>query len=118
MKQQKNIRMPSSTVEKNASKALEVSINATELKIKDDTIAGLDNNQFKAEFLDKSDSDLIVPFLEKLQTYSADLKNKNPGEIILQADRSLPYNTLKKVFYTASIAGFPKLKLATTPAGN
>jgi biopolymer transport protein ExbD len=114
LKPQKNIKLPTSTVEKNASDAVQVSLSATELKIKDDTIANLTNTEFKPESLDQNDADIILPFLERLQAYSAELKDKNPGEIILQADRSLPYNTLKKVFYTASVAGFPKLKLATT----
>lgn len=115
LKPQKNIKLPTSTVEKNATDVLQVSISASELKIKDDTIANLTNTEFKKENLDQNDADLILPFLSKLQAYTADLKDKNTGEIVLQADRTLPYNTLKKVFYTASVAGFPKLKLATTP---
>jgi biopolymer transport protein ExbD len=115
LKPQKNIKLPTSTVEKNATDVLQVSISASELKIKDDTIANLNNTEFKKENLDQNDTDLILPFLSKLQAYTADLKDKNTGEIVLQADRTLPYNTLKKVFYTASVAGFPKLKLATTP---
>lgn len=35
------------------------------------------------------------------------------GKILLKADRSMPYQTLRKVMYTASMAGFPKLKMAT-----
>ena len=119
LKQVKGLALPRSTVEKNATDALQVSISPTELKIKDDIVASLANTEFKSENLDQGDTDIILPFLEKLQAYrlsqenSADSKTKNTGEIILQADRSLPYNTLKKVFYTASVAGFPKLKLAT-----
>jgi biopolymer transport protein ExbD len=113
IKPQKNIQLPTSTVEKNIAEALDISLSPIELKIKDTTIVSLNNTQFRPENLDPSDSDLIVPLLEKLQAYSAELKEKNTGELILQADRTLPYNTLKKVFYTASVAGFPKLKLAT-----
>lgn len=113
IKPQKNIQLPTSSVEKNPSEAIDISISAFELKIKDTSVALLSNTQFKPENLDPSDADLILPLLEKLQAYSAQIKDKNTGEIIVQADRSLPYNTLKKVFYTASVAGFPKLKLAT-----
>lgn len=35
------------------------------------------------------------------------------GKILLKADKSMPYHTLRKVMYTASMAGFPKLKMAT-----
>ena len=36
------------------------------------------------------------------------------GRILFQADRELPYSTIRKIMYTASMAGFPNLKLVTT----
>jgi biopolymer transport protein ExbD len=33
--------------------------------------------------------------------------------VILKAEASMPYNVIRKVMYTASMAGFPKMKLAT-----
>jgi biopolymer transport protein ExbD len=35
------------------------------------------------------------------------------GRILVKADQSLSYGVLRKVMYTASMAGFPKLKMAT-----
>lgn len=35
------------------------------------------------------------------------------GKIIVKADQGLPYGVLRKVMYTASMAGFPKMKMAT-----
>lgn len=35
------------------------------------------------------------------------------GKILLKADQNLPYQTIRKIMYTASMAGFPKLKMAT-----
>jgi biopolymer transport protein ExbD len=35
------------------------------------------------------------------------------GRILVKADQSLPYGLLRKVMYTASMAGFPKMKMAT-----
>ncbi len=35
------------------------------------------------------------------------------GKLLLKADQSLPYHTIRKIMYTASMAGFPKLKMAT-----
>jgi biopolymer transport protein ExbD len=35
------------------------------------------------------------------------------GRILVKADQSLPYGILRKVMYTASMAGFPKMKMAT-----
>lgn len=35
------------------------------------------------------------------------------GKILVKADQSLSYGVMRKVMYTASMAGFPKLKMAT-----
>ncbi|MEZ0391791.1 MAG: biopolymer transporter ExbD [Pseudobdellovibrionaceae bacterium] len=35
------------------------------------------------------------------------------GKIIVKADQNLSYGVLRKVMYTASMAGFPKMKMAT-----
>jgi biopolymer transport protein ExbD len=35
------------------------------------------------------------------------------GKMILKADQSLSYGVMRKVMYTASMAGFPQLKMAT-----
>jgi len=35
------------------------------------------------------------------------------GRILVKADQSLSYGVMRKVMYTASMAGFPKLKMAT-----
>lgn len=35
------------------------------------------------------------------------------GRVLVKADQNLSYGVLRKVMYTASMAGFPKLKMAT-----
>lgn len=35
------------------------------------------------------------------------------GKILVKADQNLSYGVMRKVMYTASMAGFPKLKMAT-----
>jgi biopolymer transport protein ExbD len=65
----------------------------------------------------------LDPHTKKIEAlYSAlnNLRAENPeakwvknGEIIFQSDRSQPYSTLQKIMYTATQAGFPRLKLAT-----
>jgi biopolymer transport protein ExbD len=51
--------------------------------------------------------------LTELKKQNPDSKKIQDGELIFQADRSHPYSYLQKVMFTASQAGFPKLKLAT-----
>ena len=53
-------------------------------------------------------------FDELMKVNKADEKLAKTGKILLQADQNLPYATLRKIMYTASMAGFPNLKLITT----
>ncbi|MGE0633168.1 MAG: ExbD/TolR family protein, partial [Pseudobdellovibrionaceae bacterium] len=50
--------------------------------------------------------------LEK-RAKAAEAEKQSYGQILVQADQELPYETLRKVMYTASMAGFPQLKMAT-----
>lgn len=51
--------------------------------------------------------------LNELKAQKPDAKWVQNGELIFQADRSQPYSTLQKIMFTATQAGFPKLRLAT-----
>lgn len=123
LKPQKDIKLPYSTVEKGPSEALDISLSAAELKIKNVNIANLKDGKFENGAIDAEDQELIKPLFEKLQVFAKEIEKstdptKKQGEVILQAERTLPYSTLKKVMYTASAAGFPKLKLATSISSN
>jgi biopolymer transport protein ExbD len=123
LKQQKDIKVPESTAEKNIDEALEMSLSSTVLKVKNQDIAKLKDGVFTTENLDSEDAEIIKPLLAELKIKAQEIEKstvieKKTGQIILLADRSLPYSTLKKVLYTASAAGFPKLKLATTAGSN
>ena len=79
-------------------------------------IADIKNNNFLPKDLEDSDTNFIKPLfqeLDKLAKASPEEKHIKEGRILLQADRELPYSTLRKVMYTASMAGFPQLKLVT-----
>jgi biopolymer transport protein ExbD len=86
------------------------------LKLGDQKIADVANADF-GPALDSHDSNFIKPLfdeLEKLTKESPDKPEVKEGRILLQADRELPYSTIRKVLYTASMAGYPQLKLVTT----
>ena len=52
--------------------------------------------------------------LDKRAKEMGDKAEIKEGRVLLQADAGLPYETLKKVMYTASMAGYPQLKMVTT----
>ena len=111
---EKDIQLPISNVETTPIKAVQISISPKELKIDGKLIAKLNNGQFENTDVDRNDTNFVKPLfseLEKLQ------KEDKEGKVFMQADQALSYNTIRQVMYTASMAGFPKLKMATM-AGN
>lgn len=104
-------RLPSSTSELSPTKALQISLTKNELKIADQTIAKLVHEDFENKDISSSDSNFITPLFAELEKFAKDDKQK--GNILMKADESLPYGVLRKVMYTASMAGFPNLKMAT-----
>lgn len=130
---EKDISLPISNVETNPVKAPSISISRTELKIEGRTIASLTDGNFRSQDLEGHDSNFIRPLFSELQALakaqSKDLSKDGAvqkdaskglaegvakdGKIFLQADSSLSYQLIRKVMYTASMAGYPQLKLAT-----
>jgi biopolymer transport protein ExbD len=113
-----NIRLPQSATMVSPTEAIKLSISSTELKIDQTVIANVKNADFAASDLEDKDTNFIKPLFETLDKIAKDETKKDKdfvkdGKILLQADQNLPYSTLRKVMYTASMAGFPQLKLVT-----
>jgi biopolymer transport protein ExbD len=111
----KDINLPISNVEVTPHKTLNLSVSRTEIKIEGRTIASLQDGNFITNDLEAHDPSFIKPLFAELDKIEKDPKQteNKEGKILLQADASLSYQTLRKVMYTASMAGFPKLKIAT-----
>ncbi len=108
------LRLPSSNTEKNPINGVKVSISPTELKFDNKVVALVKNNQVDQTAIDSSDSNFIKPLFDQLEAFNkADPVLAKTGKVLLQADESLPYSTLRKIMYTASMAGFPNVKLVT-----
>jgi len=122
--------LPVSSAEANPVLSVEVSVTKNELKIQDRKIASLENQDFTKQDIDSHDSNFIKPLFDELTKISKDEKAKDDafqagtsvkkansgileGRILMKADQNLSYGVLRKVMYTASMAGFPKLKMAT-----
>jgi biopolymer transport protein ExbD len=112
-----NLRLPSSVTDKNPVEGIKISVSQTELKIDQKLLATVSNNEVDKATLDPADANFIRPLFTELQKINSDLEAKKDiklGKVLLQADQELPYSTLRKIMYTASMAGFPNLKLVTT----
>ncbi len=111
------VRLPSSTTEKNPIDGARISISPTELKFDQLKVADVQNNSIASVAIDPNDSNFIKPLFDELQKFNkSNEKLAKTGKVLFQADRDTPYATLRKVMYTASMAGFPNLKLVTTAA--
>lgn len=109
------LRLPSSNSEKNPVEAVSIAVSKEIMKIDDKTIANISNNDFEAKDIDSKDSLFIVPLFNELDKLAktSDKQAIKDGKVLLQADADLPYSTLRKIMYTAAMAGFPQLKLVT-----
>lgn len=109
------LRLPSSLSEKNPVESVKIAVSREVLKYEDKKIADIRNNEFESKDIDPKDPNFIVPLFNALNELAktSDKQFVKDGKILLQADADLPYTTLRKVMYTASMAGFPHLKLVT-----
>ncbi len=109
------VRLPQSASEKNPINGVKLSVSATELKFDKKLLASLNANSFDQASIDPNDSNFIKPLFDELQNFNKENeKLAKTGNVLLQADEALPYSVIRKVMYTASMAGFPNLKLVTT----
>jgi biopolymer transport protein ExbD len=113
------LNLPDSSTEKNPIFGVKLALSPTELVFDQTTIAKVVNSNFETTVIDSNDSNFIKPLFEELQKINKSDKESDKqlakhGRILFQADRDLPYSTIRKVMYTASMAGFPNLKLVTT----
>ncbi|KYG69937.1 adventurous gliding motility protein S [Bdellovibrio bacteriovorus] len=113
-----SLRLPSSASMVNATESVKISLSREALKIDQTKIADVKNADFLPQDLEDKDSNFIKPLFQELDRLAKSESEKDKafikeGRILLQADKELPYATLRKVMYTASMAGFPQLKLVT-----
>lgn len=114
---QADLRLPSSSSEKNPVHASVVILTAKTLRFGDKDIAVLKDLRFEEKDLDPKDDSFIPGLFQELdqRAKASDARPEDKeGRLLLQADRDVPYSTLKKVLYTASMAGYPQLKMVTT----
>lgn len=114
------LRLPASISESNPTAGVKLILTKDELKIDKTVISKLEKSDFSANDLEAHDNEFIKPLFNELQKINANKTEKDTKkvtQILLQADRELPYSLVRKVFYTASMAGFPQMKMITT-AGN
>ena len=118
------IRLPDSTASVEPIEALKLVVSPLGVFVNDEKVINFADARIQSSDLSEQDSDLIVKLHEKMEAEAKkaeEIAKVNPtldfkGEVLMQADKSLSYEVLRKVMYTSSLAGYGELKLATVLA--
>lgn len=88
--------------------------------VEEKKILDLDKGQFAKGQLDTNDPSFVRSLYEALDErakHAKEISKVNEafefdGKVLLQADRTLPYDVLQKIMYTSMMAGYSEVKLA------
>ncbi len=115
------LNLPFSTSQEAPIEALKLVVAQDGVFVGDQRVIDFKDGQVLNEDMSKDDPDFLTKlyaYLEKEATKTQEIAARNQaiqftGRILMQADENLSYVTLKKVMYTASLAGYTDLKMAT-----
>jgi biopolymer transport protein ExbD len=115
-----DIRLPTSNSETASVESLKVIISKTGIFVDDKKVIELKDGKMALGQAETNDPQFIKALFEELDKQaeksrgiaSVNSEVKFEGKIVMQADEGLSYDLLKKVMYTATLAGFNDLKLA------
>jgi biopolymer transport protein ExbD len=117
-----DIRLPSSISQTSPVESLKLQVSKNAIFLDDKKIVDLKDGKIGKEAMDENDAQFIQALFVELEKHADKSKGiaavneevKFEGKVIVQADEGLSYDLLKKVMYTATIAGYSDLKLAAT----
>jgi biopolymer transport protein ExbD len=116
----KGLSLPQSTAVGAPVEALKLAVSKEGIFVDDKAIVTFENGQLPKGSTDAGDAKFIKPLYEALSAQaqkSKGIAKQNEtvtfdGKIIFQADQSLNYQLIRKVMYTATIAGYSDFKFA------
>lgn len=114
------LTLPASSASKDPVDALKMVVSKTAIYVEDQKIVDLTDGKIDPNLVDPSDTQFIRSLFNELDQQakkSRTIASKNSelefdGKVILQADRGLNYEILKKVMYTSMMAGYSDVKFA------
>lgn len=116
-----NLVLPASVSASAPEEALLMLVSQKGIFINDKRVAEITAGKIGKQFISDNDEDYIKPLFEELNSEAKkieEISKRNPavkfeGRVFMQADKALSYAVLKKVLYTATLAGYGDLRLAT-----
>lgn len=114
------IRLPSSISDSAMVESLKLLVSKNGIFVDDKKVLELKDGKVGPESVEANDPQFLRPLFEALDKEAEKSKGiaavneavKFEGKIVVQADEGLNYELLRKVMYTATLAGYNDLKLA------
>lgn len=115
-----DIRLPASVSETNPVDILKVMVSKSGVFVEDRKVVDLENGTIDKKFLDSSDADYIPELFKHLDEQARKTQEISKvnntvqfeGKILVQADKDLTYDLIKKVMHTSAVAGYSDVKFA------
>jgi biopolymer transport protein ExbD len=124
------IELPSSSsLKAEAGDLVSIVVSLTNITVNEKEVCKLNAGKLETASLDDKNDSRIIPLYTTLTVKFQDLvaKGAQPGAqgdddskipvVLIQADKRLPYETLKRVMRTCGTAGFAKFRFATKGGG-
>lgn len=116
----KELKLPESSSTTDPVDVIKLIVSKHGIFVEDNKVVDLNNGSLMKQDIDVSDSNFIKSLYEELDKHATRMKDiakvnteaKFDGQILLQADKDLPYDLLKKVMYTSMLVGYSDVKLA------
>jgi biopolymer transport protein ExbD len=114
------LTLPASTSAKDPVDVLKMVVSKVGIFIDDKKIVDLQAGAIDTKDVDASDTQFIRKLYEALDEQAKKARGiasvneeiEFDGKVLMQADRSLPYELLRKVMYTSMMAGYSDVKIA------
>ncbi len=118
--QDDNVKLPVSSSTKDPVDALKVVVSKIGIFVDDKKVVDLDQGSIDVKDVDASDTNFIRALYTALDLEAQKSKGiakvnetvEFDGKVVMQADRDLSYQLLRKVMYTSMMAGYSDVKIA------
>jgi len=117
--------LPASITASTPKESMLLLVSKKGIFVNDTKVAAIENGKVAPKDISTSDEDYIEGLFKELDKEAKkveELSKKNPnikfdGKILMQADKELDYGVLRKILYTATMAGYGDLRLAALDGG-
>ena len=114
------LTLPASTSSKDPTDVLKLVVSKVGIFVEDTKVVDLQQGVLDVKDVDANDTQFIRALYTALDEQAKKARNiasvneemEFDGKVMMQADRSLPYELLRKVMYTSMMAGFSDVKIA------